>query len=501
MPNLNRNRDNIFGVIGLTEEEQNVTHARPSSYKVSRNPLLKKPVVSFVETPANKHKLSRNPFLKANASKHFLLAPDVQRFDEQPSGLDYVKAMEGVKHLIDQRLYNIFSHLLPEQVDELDWDAITGKPTIPAAQVNSDWNATSGVAAILNKPSISFDTTLWRHIFAVRTAYNAGDVVLVEGVTSGQDKVYIYTESVPDTNTTLPEADSRAHQLNVGAPNTITGVSSSFASGTLRLVFTRRDGNTETENVDITGFAPASHAHDNYLTEVPAWSVTLSKIARRRTDPGNVLGWNQSGWPVAFRFEEFIRDSPSTFLGGWQAVSSDTPGTNLVHRDPGGMIFNHVSLNGNRRTQLEQIQAGDYIIQISTIFFVEQVEKESSFTRFRGKFINSTHAELAIGSQYDFRVSNTLNRTQIAEYASLWTEYHDMGNIKASSPPDDRTVTFKNTNINKMAVLVIPTGSSTFSNFGIFNVSSNPVVLTGTHGLYSGRSTIGNSVIVWGYYG
>lgn len=41
-----------------------------------------------------------------------------------------------------------------------DWNAISGdaqilnKPTIPSAQVNSDWNATSGVAEILNKPII-----------------------------------------------------------------------------------------------------------------------------------------------------------------------------------------------------------------------------------------------------------------------------------------------------------------------------------------------------------
>lgn len=41
-----------------------------------------------------------------------------------------------------------------------DWNATSGvaeilnKPTIPAAQVNSDWNATSGVAEILNKPTI-----------------------------------------------------------------------------------------------------------------------------------------------------------------------------------------------------------------------------------------------------------------------------------------------------------------------------------------------------------
>ena len=42
-----------------------------------------------------------------------------------------------------------------------DWNADSGvaqilnKPTIPAAQVNSDWNADSGVAEILNKPTLA----------------------------------------------------------------------------------------------------------------------------------------------------------------------------------------------------------------------------------------------------------------------------------------------------------------------------------------------------------
>lgn len=35
-----------------------------------------------------------------------------------------------------------------------DYDDLTNKPTIPAAQVNSDWNASSGVAQILNKPTL-----------------------------------------------------------------------------------------------------------------------------------------------------------------------------------------------------------------------------------------------------------------------------------------------------------------------------------------------------------
>lgn len=35
------------------------------------------------------------------------------------------------------------------------YSEITDKPTIPAAQVNSDWNAASGVAQILNKPNLA----------------------------------------------------------------------------------------------------------------------------------------------------------------------------------------------------------------------------------------------------------------------------------------------------------------------------------------------------------
>ena len=34
------------------------------------------------------------------------------------------------------------------------YNSLTNRPTIPAAQVNSDWNASSGVAVILNKPSV-----------------------------------------------------------------------------------------------------------------------------------------------------------------------------------------------------------------------------------------------------------------------------------------------------------------------------------------------------------
>ena len=45
------------------------------------------------------------------------------------------------------------------QSDNTAMDYIKNKPAIPAAQVNSDWSASSGIAQILNKPSIPSKTS------------------------------------------------------------------------------------------------------------------------------------------------------------------------------------------------------------------------------------------------------------------------------------------------------------------------------------------------------
>ena len=40
-----------------------------------------------------------------------------------------------------------------------NYDDLLNKPTIPEPQVNSDWNAESGVSQILNKPALSIVAT------------------------------------------------------------------------------------------------------------------------------------------------------------------------------------------------------------------------------------------------------------------------------------------------------------------------------------------------------
>lgn len=61
-----------------------------------------------------------------------------------------------------------------------DYDDLTNKPTIPAAQVNADWNAVSGVAQILNKPTIPTPVTVDQTYDPTST--NAQSGVAIAGV-------------------------------------------------------------------------------------------------------------------------------------------------------------------------------------------------------------------------------------------------------------------------------------------------------------------------------
>jgi len=54
---------------------------------------------------------------------------------------------------------------------QVDYSNITSKPTIPDAQVNSDWNATSGVEQILNKPS-TFNGINGMQLFTTSGTFN-----------------------------------------------------------------------------------------------------------------------------------------------------------------------------------------------------------------------------------------------------------------------------------------------------------------------------------------
>ena len=130
-----------------------------------------------------------------------------------------------------------------------DWNATTGdaqilnKPTIPAAQVNSDWNATSGVAQILNKPTITTPTlqevTTAGAITTntIRVESLSDDYSIISPDTIGTvktideiDETYAYLSNLGSLNLGNGDVESRLRNTNVTAatvtlefPDKVTG--------------------------------------------------------------------------------------------------------------------------------------------------------------------------------------------------------------------------------------------------------------------------------------
>lgn len=82
-----------------------------------------------------------------------------------------------------------------------DYESLVNKPTIPEAQVNANWNSTSGVSQILNKPTLG--TAASQNVGAFATASQG---VLADTAVQPSDLTpYALTEDVPQNTDELPE--------------------------------------------------------------------------------------------------------------------------------------------------------------------------------------------------------------------------------------------------------------------------------------------------------
>ena len=159
-----------------------------------------------------------------------------------------------------------------------DYGSLTNKPTIPAAQVNSDWNASGGVAVILNKPTVpplpsvttetagtaalSYNSGNGQFTFTppdlsnYNTAYNWGDHSLAGYLTSLGDAAGVTTAKI----TNWDDAHGWGNHANAGYLTSYT------ETQTLDDVLTQ--GATTTQNITTTGKILYGNNYDN-LGDLP----------------------------------------------------------------------------------------------------------------------------------------------------------------------------------------------------------------------------------------
>lgn len=131
-----------------------------------------------------------------------------------------------------------------------DYDDLINKPTIPAAQVNSDWDAVSGVAQILNKPTLATVATSgsYNDLTDKPTIPTVNDATLT--IQKNGTTVDTFTANSATNKTVNITVPTQASDIGALSSSTKYGASLSYSSSTLQLL--DQDGNALGSSVTIT---------------------------------------------------------------------------------------------------------------------------------------------------------------------------------------------------------------------------------------------------------
>jgi hypothetical protein len=151
------------------------------------------------------------------------------------------------------------------------YNDLTDKPTIPAAQVNADWNANSGVAQILNKPTIptitdTYSATSSDGMSGKAVAQAIGALDKSDSAVSGQ-----YVSAVSETDgiitvsraslPTIPTVNNGQLTIQQNGTNKATFTANQSGNATANII---TDTWTETKTVSSSGTVSFSGLNDSY---------------------------------------------------------------------------------------------------------------------------------------------------------------------------------------------------------------------------------------------
>lgn len=162
---------------------------------------------------------------------------------------------------------------------------LLNKPTIPAAQVNSDWNANSGVAQILNKPTIP-DVS--------------GKADKVVGATSGDVATLDSTGNLTDSG--LSVFDFFVMVEDASTPPASMAPNNVYKYGTL-------SGNTT--------FPPLATPTEPDIANVYCWTFTTPATAPTITWPSAITSWAGGSAPTinaSKSYEVSVMDGFATII-------------------------------------------------------------------------------------------------------------------------------------------------------------------------------------------
>ena len=169
---------------------------------------------------------------------------------------------------------------------------LTDKPTIPAPQVNADWNATSGLAEILNKPTIPAAQVQsdWTEADTSSKAYIQNKPALATVATSGSYNDLTDTPTIPTVNDSTITINANgayvdSFTLNQSSDKTINiPTGSTFTGYTFTYIVDSNQKLSDWAN-NVSG-----NDYTSVLIKPGTWSITNKNINLDTTGTKVIVG-------------------------------------------------------------------------------------------------------------------------------------------------------------------------------------------------------------------
>lgn len=194
----------------LVTDTEKTTWSNKSDFSGSYNDLTNKPTIpdAQIQSDWEQSDNSKKDYIK-NKPQNLVSDADYVHTDNNYSDTEKNK-LGGIAAGAEVNVQADWN-----EADSSDDAYIKNKPTIPAAQVNSDWNANSGVAEILNKPDLTD---------YIEKSETAG---LMKNDGTVDTNSYALTSQIPDVSI-LGNTD-----ISGVADGTVTGAIDAFANTVL----------------------------------------------------------------------------------------------------------------------------------------------------------------------------------------------------------------------------------------------------------------------------
>lgn len=263
------------------------------------------------------------------------------------TGLTEVLSTNGVPFsaVATSNNYNDLSNLpsIPAAQVNSDWNASSGvsqilnKPSIPSGQVNSDWNASSGVAQILNKPTIPSSQ--------IQSNWNETNSAFLDYIQNKPTNVSDFTNDIGYINSSVLSMTLFNYVTSTALTSTLSGytTSSALTTALAGYVPTSRtvNGHALSSNVTISasdvgapsGSGSSTGTNTGDQTNISGNAATVTTNANL-TGPVTSVGNTTTITNAAVTYAKIQNESASTLLGnptGSAAAPSEiTLGNGLV---------------------------------------------------------------------------------------------------------------------------------------------------------------------------